>query len=152
MMLKCLFWTAYLIPLIYSFNLNPSIKQYFIKPFATLFVTSSLATNSVNQVNQFMNHNNPSVVHAAEKQALEYLGSYSDPNHPGCKRLITYENSQVIVSGSDNLDGSSPWTLTAKREPDGSLMIDFSPKGGPKDLKAVYNEARKGLAVRIFSF
>ena len=54
MMLKCLFWTAYLIPLIYSFNLNPSIKQYFIKPFATLFVTSSLATNSVNQVNQFM--------------------------------------------------------------------------------------------------
>lgn len=75
-------------------------------------------------------------VYAVEQPA--YVGSYSDPNHPGCARTITVAGKDVIVAGSDNVDGSAPWKLIAKTQADGSLIIDFSPKGGPADLKSVY--------------
>jgi hypothetical protein len=36
-------------------------------------------------------------------------------------------------------DGSgTPWTLTAKVEGE-DIFVDFSPKGGPKDLKGVFD-------------
>jgi len=50
-----------------------------------------------------------------------------------------------VVKGSDKTDASNPWTLIAKTEADGSLMIDFSPKGGPKDLKAVFSKTDNGI-------
>ena len=48
--------------------------------------------------------------------------SFSDPFHPGCKRVITkQEGGKVKIEGSDNVDGSAPWTLFATEDKNGML-------------------------------
>lgn len=72
-----------------------------------------------------------------------FEGSYADPNHPNCLRNIEIHHfPQVIVSGTDGSPGCPPdgsgkaWTLEGRIQlPEAtSVLIDFSPKGGPKDL------------------
>jgi hypothetical protein len=63
-------------------------------------------------------------------------GTYSDPNHPGCKRKVTLAGSAAIIDGSDE-DGKA-WRV--KGEVRGKyVLIDFSPKGGPTDVIAEWN-------------
>ncbi len=71
-------------------------------------------------------------------------GSYSDPNHPGCPRKVTLSGSTAIITGADGnpgcLDGviGEPWKV--KGSVSGrDVVIDFSPKGGPKDIAARWN-------------
>merc|ERR1719382_1432170 len=60
-------------------------------------------------------------------------GKYSDPNHPGCPRRIISQAGSLIVTGAD--EDKVPFKLSGKVS--GKLVtIDFSPKGGPKDLTA----------------
>jgi hypothetical protein len=63
-----------------------------------------------------------------------FQGKYSDPNHPGCLRTIEVTGTDVTLIGSDRTDGTATWTLHAKEEEPGKMLVDFSPKGGPKDL------------------
>ena len=76
--------------------------------------------------------------------AVNFEGSYDDPNHPNCLRVIKMLNStNVAVSGTDGNPGCPPdgsgeeWSLLGKVDDD-TILVDFTPKGGPKDLKGVW--------------
>ena len=82
--------------------------------------------------------------------AVDFTGSYDDPNHPNCLREIqVVQGSDVAhVAGTDGSpgcppDGSGkPWNLVGKVEGD-TILVDFSPKGGPANLKGVYEPSPK---------
>lgn len=77
--------------------------------------------------------------------AVDFSGSYTDPNHPNCQRVIAKDSgTSVIVSGTDGSpscppDGSgTKWQLSGTVRND-KILVDFSPKGGPKNLEGVYD-------------
>jgi len=74
-----------------------------------------------------------------------WSGKYSDPGHPGCKREVSVDGLKMKIDGGDEPcgpnDKQKAWSLTATL-PDAEakeVMIDFSPKGGPKDLKGKWD-------------
>mmetsp|Transcript_28401 Transcript_28401/g.81652 ORF Transcript_28401/g.81652 Transcript_28401/m.81652 type:complete len:145 (-) Transcript_28401:58-492(-) len=76
--------------------------------------------------------------------AADFSGSYSDPNHPNCLREVqVLTKNKAEVKGTDGNPGCPPdgrgrtWALIGQVDGD-SILIDFSPKGGPKDLKGVW--------------
>eukprot|EP00441_Pelagodinium_beii_P018848 CAMPEP_0197654190 /NCGR_PEP_ID=MMETSP1338-20131121/38704_1 /TAXON_ID=43686 ORGANISM="Pelagodinium beii, Strain RCC1491" /NCGR_SAMPLE_ID=MMETSP1338 /ASSEMBLY_ACC=CAM_ASM_000754 /LENGTH=190 /DNA_ID=CAMNT_0043229589 /DNA_START=30 /DNA_END=602 /DNA_ORIENTATION=+ len=87
--------------------------------------------------------------------AARWSGSYNDPKHPGCQRKITKKKDVFIISGTSSTDGNKgcaegakvkKWELLASlpestdflAAPAKELIIDFSPKGGPKDAVATW--------------
>ncbi|KAL3804638.1 hypothetical protein HJC23_008453 [Cyclotella cryptica] len=76
--------------------------------------------------------------------AVDFTGSYSDPKHLNCPRLIAMEGSKALITGADgnpNCVGGegNPWRLVgrideSKGNDADEIFVDFSPKGGPKDL------------------
>lgn len=78
------------------------------------------------------------VAHAVQVKSV-FSGSYDDPNHPGCMRKIVVEGKDVTIIGSDKPDGSNQFKIKAKEDYPGTIFVDFSPKGGPKDLLGSYN-------------
>ena len=73
----------------------------------------------------------PAIAHAAEvvQQKSIFEGRYRDPNHPEGYRVITSKGKIVTITGSDNKDGSNPFTIMAKEDLPGTIFVDFSPKG-----------------------
>lgn len=77
---------------------------------------------------------------------VDFSGSYADPFHQNCQRVIVVEKGSTVasLSGTDGNpacppDGSGrPWKLTGKVDGD-SILVDFRPKGGPPDLKGVWD-------------
>jgi hypothetical protein len=73
-----------------------------------------------------------------------FVGEFSDPKHPGCLRSISGDGAVLEVQGTDGTPGcmngekQKPWSLTGEvvkvpsKAPE--ILIDFSPKGGPKNL------------------
>jgi len=79
--------------------------------------------------------------------AADFTGLYSDPKHPNCARLIAIEGTTALVSGVDGNPGcptgeGRAWKLIGKVSGD-EIYVDFSPKGGPKDLTGVWEEGKK---------
>eukprot|EP00559_Dactyliosolen_fragilissimus_P008205 CAMPEP_0184855640 /NCGR_PEP_ID=MMETSP0580-20130426/819_1 /TAXON_ID=1118495 /ORGANISM="Dactyliosolen fragilissimus" /LENGTH=154 /DNA_ID=CAMNT_0027350203 /DNA_START=72 /DNA_END=536 /DNA_ORIENTATION=+ len=79
--------------------------------------------------------------------AFDFTGSYSDPKHPNCPRLIAIEGSEAIITGADGNPGciggeGRPWKLIGRVSGD-EIFVDFAPKGGPKDLKGTYEGGKK---------
>lgn len=77
-------------------------------------------------------------------ETVDFSGSYADPNHPNCLRLIqVVDPPSAKITGTDGNPGCPPdgggteWSLIGTIEDD-TILIDFSPKGGPKDLKGVW--------------
>ena len=76
--------------------------------------------------------------------AADFTGSYSDPNHPNCKRNVAVAGESATLSGTDGNPGcpasgdGNAWELSGKVSGD-EIFVDFSPKGGPKDLKGVWD-------------
>ena len=83
-------------------------------------------------------------------------GDYSDPNHPGCSRLISSFNSHSIELYGSDAEGGEGVPCTAENQvkwgplpgkelqgldnkDNGVLSVDFSSKGGPANLKGTYN-------------
>ncbi|GMH56637.1 hypothetical protein TrLO_g14358 [Triparma laevis f. longispina] len=64
----------------------------------------------------------------------ELAGVYSDPNHPKGYREITTTTSTLKISGSDTSKTSPTWELTGALGDGNNIIIDFSPKNGPKNL------------------
>jgi len=64
-------------------------------------------------------------------------GEYWDPFHPRGLRTVRVSGDTVTVAGKDEPDGPT-WKLTGAVDKDENLLIDFSPKGGPKDLLGKY--------------
>lgn len=76
--------------------------------------------------------------------AVDFNGSYSDPNHLNCMRVITTVSpGKVELSGTDGNpacppDGSGKlWKLSGEVS-ESSIVVDFSPKGGPANLKGTF--------------
>jgi len=73
-----------------------------------------------------------------------FVGEYADPKHPGCLRSISGEGSVLDVTGTDGTPGCAngekqkPWSLKGEvvkiPSKEAEILIDFSPKGGPKNL------------------
>jgi hypothetical protein len=76
--------------------------------------------------------------------AVDFTGSYTDPFHPNCQRVITMDGSSAKLVGTDGTpacptDGSgAAWSLEGLVQGD-EILVDFTPKGGPKDLKGVWD-------------
>jgi hypothetical protein len=101
---------------------------------------------------------------AAEKArtglSSKFTGEYSDPMHPGCKRSIKVTGNAMdsagrksrkpaaVIKGTDNEDGGAcengegeSWRLMATLSEDQStIKVDFSPKGGPKDVVGKWSD------------
>ena len=64
-----------------------------------------------------------------------FLGQYADPNHPGCERKIVAQGSGLIITGAD--EDKKAWKVKGKVEGT-TILVDFSPKGGPADVEAKF--------------
>jgi hypothetical protein len=102
-----------------------------------------------------------SATSAKTGQASPFTGDYDDPNHPNCLRQVKVVGAPIRGDGSrpanpiievTGYDGKSGKTCTDRPTRDdlwkvqGSVnrnnveaVIDFSPKGGPSNLKATYD-------------
>jgi hypothetical protein len=68
-----------------------------------------------------------------------YEGSYSDPFHPeGYRTVVVNGDGTATVTGIDYKD-KPMWTITGYFK-GSDLLIDFSVKGGPKDLLSRYED------------
>ncbi|KAL7565786.1 hypothetical protein ACA910_015567 [Epithemia clementina (nom. ined.)] len=75
-----------------------------------------------------------------------FTGKYADPKHPNCKREIVVNKGSSLakLTGTDGspgcpTDGSGKlWTLSGTVS-GSTILVDFSPKGGPANLKGVYD-------------
>jgi hypothetical protein len=83
---------------------------------------------------------------AATTSAASFVGTYSDPiNHPGGKRTIKLLDSPVPtgdytlaqVYGGGGVGEPKEYVLPAIILGDRAIIIDFSPKGGPRDFTGV---------------
>jgi hypothetical protein len=84
-----------------------------------------------------------------QSPASAFLGTYSDPiNHPGGKRTIQLlgsgDNNSSIgdytlaqVLGGGGVGEPKEYVLPAVILGDRAIVIDFSPKGGPRDFTGV---------------
>lgn len=109
---------------------------------------SIIATAAVS--NLLLTSKKAQAVTQSQSSASAFLGTYSDPiNHPGGKRTI-----QLLGSGDNNSSSIGDYTLAqvlgggGVGEPkeyvlpavilgDRAIVIDFSPKGGPRDFTGV---------------
>jgi len=66
---------------------------------------------------------------------IRAAGTWNDPAHPGCTRKIKLAGKTAFITGADE-DGKK-WEVRGEIKGD-SLVIDFTPKGGPKDVEAKY--------------
>ena len=80
---------------------------------------------------------NVSPAHAADSRS-EIEGRYSDPNHPKGYRQVTLTANTLTIDGSDSSKDAQSWSLKGSTSDGVDLVIDFSPKGGPKDLKGKF--------------
>lgn len=92
-----------------------------------------------------------------------FTGFYDDPNHPGCLRQVKVVGAKirgdgtrspypvVEVKGYDGKGGDKVcadrpgtykdlWALEGKLKSDKEALIDFSPKGGPANLLAKFED------------
>lgn len=86
---------------------------------------------------------------AAHAAIARWSGIYDDPKHPGCERSITKDGGDFVISGTSSEDGNKAcledaptkrWYLIAQQgEASDELLVDFSPKGGPKDAVAKFD-------------
>ena len=110
------------------------VSDYFLKKAASAFSVAALSATLF-----------------SPSSLVDFSGSYSDPNHPNCQRVIVVKDSAVKLSGTDGNPGCPPdgsgkaWTLTGQVNGD-TILVDFSPKGGPANLKGVWdNSSPKGI-------
>jgi len=66
---------------------------------------------------------------------LRVSGTWKDPAHPGGYRKITLQGKSAIVNGADE-DGK-PWKVRGTVQGN-SIIFDFTPKGGPKDVEGKF--------------
>ena len=85
----------------------------------------------------------PSSAHAGDASA--FVGTYSDPiNHPGGTRTIKLLEGKSVggyqlaeVQGGGGVGEPKNYVLPAVIFDDRAIVIDFSPKGGPRDFTGI---------------
>jgi hypothetical protein len=66
---------------------------------------------------------------------IRAAGTWNDPAHPGCTRKIALSGSTAIITGADE-DGKK-WKVKGELKGN-SIIVDFTPKGGPAGVEAKY--------------
>jgi hypothetical protein len=66
---------------------------------------------------------------------IRIAGKWNDPAHPGCVRRVQLAGTKAFINGADE-DGK-PWKVVGLISGN-DVTIDFTPKGGPKDVTASY--------------
>jgi hypothetical protein len=87
----------------------------------------------------------PATANAAGGDPSAFCGTFSDPiNHPGGKRIIsllddkkTGDYQLAQVQGGGGVGEPANYILPAVIFGDRTIVIDFSPKGGPRDFVGV---------------
>ena len=76
-----------------------------------------------------------------------FVGRYTDPNHPGGFREISLLETKLgpfqlakVVGGGGRGEPASFELPAMVNLNDQSIIIDFSPKGGPKDFRGVWQD------------
>mmetsp|Transcript_30184 Transcript_30184/g.34385 ORF Transcript_30184/g.34385 Transcript_30184/m.34385 type:complete len:216 (-) Transcript_30184:8-655(-) len=101
----------------------------------SMFLTGTATTENANAAES-----------ASSLLSSPFEGTYSDPNHPGGKRIIKVVQSEKAVLGDfklaevqgiGGLGEPKSFVLPAVIIGDRAIVIDFTPKGGPKDFTAV---------------
>jgi hypothetical protein len=133
-----------------AFNSHARIISIASKRIAT---SAIVAIGLIGLPDQITSFSPVSIAHAAEEKSVKsvFAGFYEDPNHPGMKREITNKGIVVTLQGSDNKDGSNPFTIMAKESYPGTIFVDFSPKGGPPNLLGVFDETTNSIKVKAES-
>lgn len=90
-----------------------------------------------------------------EGSAEDMAGDYADPNHPGCARAVTVTSETTgYVTGADAAGGEGAecdgetdvaWGPLNATLADTTIVVDFSPKGGPSDLTGTYSADTPGI-------
>ena len=81
---------------------------------------------------------------ATDAAAPSFSGIFTDPNHPQGWRAVREEKGVAILQLQDE-PGAEIFTIKGDIKNAGSgttLMLDLSPKGGPKDVPAVVSEGK----------
>lgn len=69
-------------------------------------------------------------------------GIYTDPNHPSGYRVVRkVKGGNIIITLQDDPNGEVI-ELEGKLNGNGSILIDFSPKGGPNNLATTVKDAK----------
>ena len=72
-----------------------------------------------------------------------YLSShtklYFDPVHNAPREVTILKNNNLIIKGKDKMNGKR-WKITGKINKNNDAVLDFSSKGGPKNIKAKFKE------------
>merc|ERR1719261_228488 len=64
-----------------------------------------------------------------------FQGKFSDPAHSDMTRAIEYAGGRDYqISGAD--EDKKPWKVFGKRKNSDTLIVDFTPKGGPAEVVA----------------
>jgi len=68
-----------------------------------------------------------------------FEGQFKDPNHPNGYRKISVADGVATILGKDE-PTDTEWKIVANLRGREEMLIDFSPKGGPKDLLAKWSK------------
>ena len=68
-------------------------------------------------------------------------GIYSDPNHPAGFRVVRVAKNKLYITLQDDPKGEVI-DVVGRKGKNGSYLIDFSSKGGPKDLAATVEDGK----------
>lgn len=72
----------------------------------------------------------------AEHDKNTSVHAYTDPNHDGAPRIISIKkNGKLTIVGRDKLGGPK-WEISGTIDRNHDAVLDFSSKGGPKNIKA----------------
>ena len=78
-----------------------------------------------------------------------FEGTYSDPNHPGCDRSVDVRvgAGKIGVSGFDLDEAGSKvsWGPLEATVEGTTIVVDFSPKGGPSYLTGKWDAAKRSI-------
>jgi hypothetical protein len=115
-----------------------SYDHKYVDTMAKVKATLAEVKQSSNAANQGSGDDEEEVYDSDEDaEASTWEGTFSDTNHPGCPRTITFTTDAkdtFTISGHDG-DKSQPWEGSGVVLESGNIVIDLSSKGGPASLE-----------------
>merc|ERR1711990_712082 len=79
----------------------------------------------------------------AKSKQPPFVGTFDDPFHPEGFRRVSVTDRLLEVTGVDEKNGKE-WVVKGTLNDAGEVVLDFSVKGGPKNLLASWDEKGNG--------
>jgi hypothetical protein len=64
---------------------------------------------------------------------------YTDPNHNMTRKVTYLEDNNIKITGKDSVKGKR-WSINGKVDKNNNAILDFSSKGGPKNIRAKFRK------------